>query len=297
MPEEEGTLMATVEVETLIMAAPEEDTVMAVVAEVDEETHMAAAGETSNDDMDKKEIRPHGITPLRGDGFVCLKHSTEDGDNLQELRVLTNQPYRTMTRYSCYLVNGCKFCTKAYGLQKATMNYGVAAFVKEGNIGITYYGIITYIIELNYADKGSVVLLKCGWASSALRGTKKDEFGIQLVNFNHLQQIGKQLIDEPYIYAWQARQVYYVPEDGDNEWHDVRSFLVRDTYELGDEDMEDGDIPVAPADDNEFHQPDLPNELYPSYRKDIRSQILHIPLEDAILSLSNRRQKKKARKE
>ncbi|KAM0902893.1 hypothetical protein ACQ4PT_019020 [Festuca glaucescens] len=151
------------------------------------------------------------------------------------------------------------------------MNYGVADFGKEGNTAITYYDIITDIIELTYADKCSVVLFKCDWVSSAHRGTRKDDFGVQLVNFNHIRHTRNQLIDDPYIHAWQARQVYYVPEDGDNEWHAMRSSQVWDTYELGDEDMENGGIPVEPADDNQFHQFVLPEDLYPSYRKDIPS--------------------------
>ena len=128
-----------------------------------------------------------------------------EGDDavLTELRVLADKPYRTVTRYSSYLVNGYKFCTKTYGLHKATMNYGVPVngSEREGNKETTFYGMITDIIELNYSDKGSVVLFKCEWASTARKGTMVDEYGIKLVNFNQLRDTGEHPLEERFIHA------------------------------------------------------------------------------------------------
>ena len=83
------------------------------------------------------------------------------------------------------------------------MNYGVAVngSEREGNKENTFYGMITDIIELNDSDKGSVVLFKCEWASTARRSTMVDEYGVKLVNFNQLRDIGEHPLDEPFIHA------------------------------------------------------------------------------------------------
>ena len=84
--------------------------------------------------------------------------------------------------------------------------------------------------------------------------------------------------------------MYYVQEYGAPEWHAVRSFTLRDEYELGgkDEDMEDGDIPVAPAvhpDYLDCVQPPIPDEPYPVYRNDLPGHLLHMTLAEARDSL------------
>jgi hypothetical protein len=56
-----------------------------------------------------------------------------------------------------------------------------------------YYGIIKEIIELNYCNKGSIVLFKCDWVDN--RWVKTDQFGITSVNLNHLFNTGERLLD------------------------------------------------------------------------------------------------------
>lgn len=170
------------------------------------------------------------------------------------------------------------------------MNYGVTLLGKDGSIEpeYTYYGMINDIIELSYGSMGSVVLFRCDWASLGLRGTKKDKFGVTLVNFERPVHTGKNLLDEPFIHAWQARQVYYVP-DAEEGWHAVRSFPLRDAYDLGgnDEDMEEGDIPTTTPDVENFdcYQPEIPAGDVAFHREDVNGQTLPMKKSDTILSL------------
>ena len=65
---------------------------------------------------------------------------------------------------------------------------------------------------------------------------------------------------------------------------------MRDEYELGgkDEDMEDGDIPVAPAvhpDYLDCVQPPIPKESYPVYIKDLPGHVLHKSVDETRESL------------
>ena len=59
-----------------------------------------------------------------------------------------------------YVVNGTKFRTKDYEKNKKTQNSGVSVAI-EG--GITYYGVLSDIIKLNYYDNSRYILFKCDW--------------------------------------------------------------------------------------------------------------------------------------
>ena len=93
---------------------------------------------------------------------------------------------------------------------RKTQNSGVCV-VTEG--GATYYGVLIDIIELNYSDKYRYVLFKCQWADVINgRGCKKDEFRFSLVNFSQLIHTSGRLIEEPYVLASQALQVFYMED-------------------------------------------------------------------------------------
>jgi hypothetical protein len=93
-----------------------------------------------------------------------------------------------------------------------------------------YFSRITEIIELNYSNKGTVVLFKCEWAKPA--GIRKVEnFGVTQINFN-LFSSGNDIYSEPFILASQANQVYYVQDAVDDDWHSVVFPTIRDFYDM-----------------------------------------------------------------
>ncbi|KAH1033435.1 hypothetical protein J1N35_045609 [Gossypium stocksii] len=84
----------------------------------------------------------------------------------------------------------------------------------EGNM--EYYGLLTDIIELDYYRKWKVVLFRCDWADiNTARGIKKDQFGFTMVNFSRLIHTGEQLVDEPYVFSSQVKQVFYSKDPTD----------------------------------------------------------------------------------
>lgn len=64
-----------------------------------------------------------------------------------------------------------------------------------------------------------MVLFKCEWCDATSgRGVKKDESNYTLVNLSRLTNTGERLEDEPYIFASQAEQVYYIEDHSDPDW-------------------------------------------------------------------------------
>ena len=102
------------------------------------------------------------------------------------------------------------------------------------NGGVAYYVILTDIIKLNYLDKIRRVLFKCKWVDIHSRqGYKIDELRFPLVNFTHLIHLGDEPMDEPYVLASKASQVFYVEDKTDTDWFVVVKTKARDVFELG----------------------------------------------------------------
>ena len=118
--------------------------------------------------------------------------------------------YTLVKRLAHYVINGLKFRNSNDEANRKTQNSGVSVAI-EG--GITCYGVLTYIIELNYSDNIKHVLFKCTWVDDQnMRGYKTDEFGFPMVNFTHFIHGKNEMMDEPYVLASQATQVFYVED-------------------------------------------------------------------------------------
>ena len=77
---------------------------------------------------------------------------------LEKVIWLAWYPDNELKQFKRYILNGLKFRTKDYEANRKTQNSGVSVAI-EG--GITYYGVLTDIIELNYSKKLQYVLFKC----------------------------------------------------------------------------------------------------------------------------------------
>lgn len=154
------------------------------------------------------------------------------------------------------MINGYRFHVKDREINRRTQNSGIALTAKISSYAsardqnpisgdVTYYGIITDIIELNYYEQFKVVLFKCDWVDvhSRGKGMKKDDYGFTLVNFNKLLYTGNQLSDEPFVLAFQVNQVFYVQDASNKDWKVVVQIRPRDMFDMQQEVLED-DIEV-----------------------------------------------------
>lgn len=155
-----------------------------------------------------------------------------------ELRWLARGPSDMARRFSGYVINGFRFHTKKRERLLKTQNSGVVVKTKISSNEINYYGQLTDIIQLDYSGRYKAVLFKCDWVDIN-RGCKKDKFGRTLVNFKFLKHTGKDICDDPYVFASQAKKVFYVWDERNKDWPVVENVKVRDTYDMGDEDHND----------------------------------------------------------
>ncbi|KAK5839806.1 hypothetical protein PVK06_008646 [Gossypium arboreum] len=108
----------------------------------------------------------------------------------------------------------------------------------EGNV--EYYGLLTDIIELDYYGRWKVILFRCDWADvNTGRGIKKDQFGFTMVNFSRLIHTGQQLMDEPYVFSSQVKQVFYSKDPTDEGWYVVLRNTPRDLFDMGNGSRDD----------------------------------------------------------
>ena len=144
---------------------------------------------------------------------------------------LARFPDNEAKQFKHYVMNGLKFCTKNSEATRKIQNSAVCV-VTEG--GATYYDVLIDIIELNYSDKYRYVLFKCQWVDVISgRGCKKDKFRFPLVKFSRLIYTGDRLINEPYILASQALQVFYVEDVRHKNWAMVVKTKPKDVFDVG----------------------------------------------------------------
>ena len=101
-----------------------------------------------------------------------------------------------------------------------------------GNLG--YFGVLTYIIELSYFGGNNVALFRCDWwdVYSKRRGYKEDKYEFILINSKR-----KLRTNEPYVFASQAQQVYYVKDTKDPNLLVVVKTKPQDWYDMPEEDI------------------------------------------------------------
>lgn len=140
-------------------------------------------------------------------------------------------PMEIASRFNRYVVNGKMFHTVAHDVGKRTQNSGVCVPTVDG---LTYYGKLTDIIEVEYYDRTKYIMFKCDWADTTRdRGYKVDEYGMELVSFNRLVHRGDLVTDDPYVLTSQVDQIFYVGDERNPGWACVVRTKPRNVYDVG----------------------------------------------------------------
>jgi hypothetical protein len=95
----------------------------------------------------------------------------------EEIKTLAAGPSLIAKSYGSYTVNGYTFRTKEYDEGRPTQCSGVALVSKSSSSSTRnsiFYGVIREIIELDYNQKGNIVLFKCDWFDNRVQDEGMD---------------------------------------------------------------------------------------------------------------------------
>ncbi|WMV49962.1 hypothetical protein MTR67_043347, partial [Solanum verrucosum] len=193
----------------------------------------------------------HNVERIHNEGFqLWFRNHVEKmhmgGEKKSEdIQILAIGPLIQAKRMTGYICDGVRYLTESRDVKRKTQNSGIMlkaitqsyASTKDKNpilAEVSFYGILTDIIELYYSKNLKFVLFKCKWVNNNNGHIEKDDYGFTLVNFNHLLYTRHQLSDEPFIFASQAQQVFYVDHPMEKEWRIVVKLKPRGFYDLGD---------------------------------------------------------------
>ncbi len=155
------------------------------------------------------------------------------------MRWIAHGPKERVIKYQGYKINGICFHTKAHDETHCYQNSGVSVVAntilvssaKDKNPIIKemcYFGVIQEIWLLDYGAL-SIPVFKCDWVNND-GGVKVDDLGFTLVD---LKRIGHK--NDPFIFASQARQIFYVEDPENSRW----SCVVDNSHEIKGTSNED----------------------------------------------------------
>jgi len=149
------------------------------------------------------------------------KISQEDCD-VEHLKWLARGPNFDVITWTGYDINMLSFYTKVEDDKSTMQNSGVTLEAKSMHFSsskdnnpimasISYYGVIEEIWEVDYI-KFRVPVFKCKWVDINTR-VHVDELGFTLVD---LKKVSYK--EDPFIMAYQAKQVFYVNDPSNKRW-------------------------------------------------------------------------------
>ena len=152
-----------------------------------------------------------------------------NGNASAEMRSLAERPGKQAFYYKGYNIHGFRFHTLQHDATMQTQSSGVMVKGENQIDCVPWYGTITDIVELWYADHKKVVLFHCNWFDTATKGKgyKQDRYGILTINNK-----GKLNTQEPFVLASQATQVYYIEEIKNSTWSVVVETKPRNVFEM-----------------------------------------------------------------
>ncbi|KAK4729782.1 hypothetical protein R3W88_022770 [Solanum pinnatisectum] len=150
---------------------------------------------------------------------------------MEDLLSLSCDPTKYSTYSSGYVVNGYRFHVEDYDNKLRTQNCGVVVLGEndEDSENLDYYGVLTYVIELQFVMDRRVILFRCNWFDvyDEIKGVKKDAYNLVSVNPSRFLKT-----NEPFILANQASQVFYANDNSNKGWQVVRKTQPRDSFEI-----------------------------------------------------------------
>ncbi|XP_021626203.2 uncharacterized protein LOC110625022 [Manihot esculenta] len=159
--------------------------------------------EEANAEVDKKLGTEFGLW------FYKYAHELQNNVGNQFIQDLLKGPFRSVTTFEGYCVNGCKFNIINENSSSKSMNFGVC--IKGSNYSSEesdYYGLLVEVLRLEYPGLPikQTVLFKCDWFDPTPNTGTKVHRQYRMVDVNNKRRYSKY---EPFVLAFQATQVVY----------------------------------------------------------------------------------------
>ncbi|XP_026397135.1 uncharacterized protein LOC113291866 [Papaver somniferum] len=183
------------------------------------------------------------------------------GQVSDELYSLSQGPAKECLSYNGYIINGFRFHTREWESRRKSQNSGLCVPREDEGVAEDendFYGVVNNIIEARYVGQLRVLLFKCDWRPIA--GT--DEFGFTSVHMNR-----RYYVNEPFILASQAQQVFYINDVYNKQNEVVIKTQPRRSFNIPEIDS-DGETETESSTSSEAYQ-----EWHSSYSiKDLRGE-------------------------
>ena len=116
---------------------------------------------------------------------------------------------------------------------------------------VPYYGVLIEVVELHYLGENKVVLFKCDWwdVTNIGREIKNDEYDYTFINFARILPT-----NEPFVLASQAKQVFYVKNLNESDWHNIQLMQPQDLYQMNGEVSSDDFEPFQQSELHDDHK-------------------------------------------
>ena len=92
--------------------------------------------------------------------------------------------------------------------------------------------MLTDVVKLHYLSGNRVILFKCDWwdVINIGKGIKKDEYGFTSLNFERTI-----CTNEPFVLTSQTKQVFYVQNSNEANWHTAVEIQTQGVYDMNQE--------------------------------------------------------------
>lgn len=208
-----------------------------------------------------------------------MLNSSEAAD---ELYYLSCGPDLTSRSYNGCNVNGVKFLVKEQDSKRTTQNSGVSVPGSDDDTQPAYFGVLEQVLEFTYVKQDYCVLLfKCKWFNTSPH-RKHVIYESKLTTLHADKEWFK---EDPFIFASQARQVFYVidPLKG-APWQVVQTFSHKHLWYIPVEESVENDDIVQEDDSSDgnfaFMEPEM--EALSVHRIDVEPEICTSDIDNVV---------------
>jgi hypothetical protein len=124
-----------------------------------------------------------------------------------ELYSLALGPGKRAKSYEWCIANGVKYLTVSREKRRLTQNSGVCVEGEHKGETIDFYGRLNEVIELNYLHDCKVYLFRCEWFDLEHKKPIQIDDDFKSINIRK-----NWYTSDPFIFAGQAIQVFYLPD-------------------------------------------------------------------------------------